>query len=168
MAHIAYLALGSNLGDRERYLRAAIALLKEAPGVNLRRCSRVYETEPVGVTEQPRFLNMVVEVDAEGTPRDLLALAKGIERELGRKGRERWGPREIDIDVLIFDDETVSDDDLKVPHPRMWERAFVMVPLAELAPEIESPTGERAAHLAARLAEEQSIHAPIRLRSETD
>ncbi len=168
MAHIAYLALGSNLGDREGYLRAAIARLEEAPGVNLLRCSRVYETEPVGVTEQPRFLNMVVEVEAEGTPRDLLALAKRIERELGRKRRRRWGPREIDIDVLIFDDETVDDDDLKVPHPRMWERAFVMAPLAELAPEIESPDGERAAVLAARLAEKQGIHAPIRLRSETE
>ena len=165
MGRVAYLALGSNLGDREGYLRSAIARLRAAPGVNLLRASSIYETEPVGVAEQPRFLNMVVEVEVEEriAPRHLLALAKRIEVEIGRTRRERWGAREIDIDVLLVGDERISDDDFELPHPRMWERAFVMVPLAELAPKLEGPDGKRAAEAAERLGREQGIHAAIRL-----
>ena len=165
MARVAYLALGSNLGDREAYLRAAIARLRMAPGVNFLRASSIYETEPIGVTDQPRFLNTVVEVEMgeEMSARDLLKIAKSIECELGRIERERWGPREIDIDVLMVDDEQVKDGDFELPHPRMWERAFVMVPLAELAPELRGPSGETVAQIAARLREEQGVHADVRL-----
>ena len=165
MARLGYLALGSNLGDRQGYLRSAIARLRAAPGVNFLRASSIYETEPVGVTDQPRFLNMVVEVEIEEsvTPRHLLALAKRIETEVGRTQRERWGPREVDIDVLLVGGEQISDDDFELPHPRMWERAFVMVPLAELAPELKGPDGKRAAEAAERLGREQGIHAAIRL-----
>jgi len=157
----AYLALGSNVGDRLQHLREAIARLRATPGANLLRLSRVYETEPVGVTEQPRFLNMVIEVEIadELGARDLLRIVKNIETELGRIERERWGPREIDIDVLMVDDEQVKDGDFELPHPRMWERAFVMVPLAELAPELRGPSGETAAEIAERLQGEQGIHA---------
>ena len=165
MVRLAYLALGSNLSDRETFLRSAIARLRDAPGVNFLRASSIYETEPVGVTDQPQFLNMVVEVEVEEsvTPRHLLALAKRIEVEVGRTRRERWGPREIDIDVLLVGDEQISEDDFELPHPRMWERAFVMVPLAELAPDLRGPDGRRAADEAERLAREQGIHAAIRL-----
>lgn len=165
MSRRAFLALGSNVGDRLQHLRDAIARLRETQGANLLRLSRVYETEPIGVTDQPRFLNTVVEVEMgeEMSARDLLKIAKSIECELGRIERERWGPREIDIDVLMVDDEQVKDGDFELPHPRMWERGFVMVPLAELAPELRGPSGETVAQIAARLREEQGVHADVRL-----
>ena len=165
MARHAFLALGSNLGDRRRYLRDAIARLTAAEGVNLLRQSRVYETEAVGPVEQGPFLNLVIEVELaeEITPRQLLALAKKTEREVGRQARVRWGPREIDIDVLLIDDEKACEPDFTLPHPRMWERAFVMAPLADLAPTLSAPGGETVAELAARLGEEQGIHATVHL-----
>jgi len=160
-----YLGLGGNVGDREQNLRDAIARLKAAAGVNFLRQSRVYQTEPMHVTDQPEFLNMVVEIEVgEGmAARELLDLVKGIEKDVGRKHRERWGPREIDIDILLFGDERVVEDDFEVPHPRMWERAFVMAPLAELAPDLKTPGGETAAELARRLSEEQRVHAYLHL-----
>ena len=165
MSRRAFLALGSNLGDRLQHLRDAIARLRATPGVNLRRLSRVYETEPVGVTEQPQFLNMVTEIEiADGiSGRDLLRTVKAIESELGRIGRDRWGPREIDIDVLLVGEEQVKEADFELPHPRMWERAFVMVPLAELAPDLPGPGGKTAGEIAARLRQEQGIHADVQL-----
>ncbi len=161
VSRVAYLALGANLGDRAARLREAISRLKGIEGVDVLRVSRVYETEPIGVVEQPMFLNMVVEVSvAEGTAaRELLRLVKQIEVEMGRQERERWGPREIDIDVLLIGDERAEEADFELPHPRMWERAFVMVPLADLAPEMVTPGGERVVELAERLGREQGIHA---------
>jgi len=160
-----YLGLGANVGDREGNLRAAIERLKAAPGVNFLRQSRVYQTEPMYVDEQPEFLNMVVEVEVaeEVSAREVLRLVKGIEAEIGRKQRERWGPREIDIDVLLFGKEKIVEDDFEVPHPRMWERAFVLAPLAELAPEMKGPGGVRVGELAERLKKEQKIHAYLHL-----
>jgi 2-amino-4-hydroxy-6-hydroxymethyldihydropteridine diphosphokinase len=165
MPRIAYLGLGANVGDREANLRAAIDALRAAEGVNFLRQSRVYQTEAMYVTDQPEFLNMVAEVEVpdEMPARALLDLVKGIEEEVGRARRERWGPREIDIDVLLFGDERIVEDDFEVPHPRMWERAFVMAPLAELLPELRAPSGETAAQLAARLSREQKVHAHIQL-----
>ncbi len=161
MSRISYLALGTNLGDRIGHLREAISRLGEIGGVDVLRVSRVYETEPMGVAEQPMFLNMVVEVSiAEGmSPRELLRAVKQIEMELGRQERERWGPREIDIDVLLVGEGRVEEADFQVPHPRMWERAFVVVPLADLAPEMVTPGGERVVELAERLRQGQGIHA---------
>ncbi len=160
-----FLGLGANIGDRENNLREAIARLKASPGVNLRRQSRVYQTEPVGVTDQPEFLNMVVEVEVpdEIDARDLLTLVKRIETEVGRRQRERWGPREIDIDVLLLDNEQVVEDDFEIPHPRMWERAFVLAPMAELEPELKTPSGETVAQAAARLSAEQKVYATVYL-----
>jgi 2-amino-4-hydroxy-6-hydroxymethyldihydropteridine diphosphokinase len=165
MRRRAFLGLGSNVGDRKQHLRDAIALLRAARGVNFVRQSSVYETDPIGVTDQRRFLNMVIEVEVGErlTPHDLLKLAKRVEAEIGRVPRERWGPREVDIDVLLVGEETVREDDLEVPHPRMWERAFVMAPLAELAPEVRGPGGERAADIARQLEGEQGIHARVHL-----
>ena len=165
MGRRAYLGLGANIGDPKRQLREAISRLSAADGVNLVRQSRVYETEPIGVADQPRFLNMVVEVEIgdEMAARELLAVVKQIEKDVGRTKRERWGPREIDIDVLLIGEERVRDGEFEVPHPRMWERAFVMAPLAELAPEVKGPMGETAAEIAERLRREQEINAPVQL-----
>lgn len=145
----AYLGLGTNLGDREANLRRALALLAATPGVDVRRVSAVYETEPVGHKEQPWFLNQVVELETRLAPRALLDSALAIEAALGRARRERWGPRTMDIDILLYDDLTLEAPGLTVPHPRLTERAFVLVPLAELVPGLALPGGT-AAELAAR------------------
>ncbi len=148
---LAYLGLGANVGDREANLREAVRLLDQTRGVEVLRRSSVYETAPVGVTDQPPFLNQVIEVRTTLTPRGLLARALEVEAALGRVRRERWGPRPIDIDLLFYGDETLDLPGLTVPHPRMGERTFVLVPLAELAPERLLPGGERVAERAVRL-----------------
>ncbi|MFM8944123.1 MAG: 2-amino-4-hydroxy-6-hydroxymethyldihydropteridine diphosphokinase [Actinomycetota bacterium] len=125
-----YLGLGSNLGDRDATLQAAVDALVAA-GVRVVRSSSVYETEPVG-PPQPRFRNAVIEVDCDLEPHDLLDRCLGVEAALGRVRGERWGPRTIDVDLLTCDDLRVDDGRLTLPHPRMAERAFVLVPLAEL------------------------------------
>ncbi len=132
----AYLGLGSNVGDRAVNLAAAVRLLRRVPGLRVARLSSLYETEPVGPVAQPWFLNQVVEVECWLTPQELLAAALEVERTLGRVRRERWGPRVIDVDVLLCGDRRVEGPDLTVPHPALRERAFVLVPLAELAPDL--------------------------------
>ena len=132
---VAYLALGANLGDRARNLAEARRLLGER-GANLLRESAIRETEPFGVTDQPLFLNQVVEVEWSGGPRDLLDAAKAVEAAVGRRPTYRWGPREIDVDILLFGDETVTDTDLVIPHPGLRDRDFVLEPLAELRPDL--------------------------------
>ena len=128
---VAYLGLGTNLGRRVRNLSAARRRLREK-GVRIVRQSRVIETEPWGVADQPRFLNQVLEVEWEGTPQQLLRTAKAVEREGGRTRTRRWGPRVIDVDILRFGNERISDPDLTVPHPRIRERTFVLEGLREL------------------------------------
>jgi 2-amino-4-hydroxy-6-hydroxymethyldihydropteridine diphosphokinase len=132
---LAYLALGSNLGDRDRHLAEARRLLAEQ-GARLLRESRVRETEPFGVTDQPRFLNQVLEVEWAGSPRQLLETAKSVERQVGRQPGPRWGPREIDVDILLFGDQAVEEPGLTIPHPGLAEREFVREPLRELRPDI--------------------------------
>jgi 2-amino-4-hydroxy-6-hydroxymethyldihydropteridine diphosphokinase len=133
-ARRAYLGLGANIGDRARALQAAVDGLAAAAGVTVVAVSPVYETEPVGGPEQPEYLNAVVAVDTNRTPRQLLEIAKRLEDEAGRVPGERWGPRPLDVDVLLVGDDEVDEPDLVVPHPRLYERAFVMVPLADLDP----------------------------------
>ncbi len=128
---VAYLGLGSNLGRRARNLSAARRRLRQR-GVRLLRQSRVIETEPWGVTDQPRFLNQVLEVEWVGSARRLLAVAKAVEREGGRKATRRWGPRVIDVDILLFGNESTSEPGLVIPHPRIAERPFVLAGLEEL------------------------------------
>jgi 2-amino-4-hydroxy-6-hydroxymethyldihydropteridine diphosphokinase len=135
MGRRAYLGIGSNLGDRVGFLQGAVDALGRVDGLRLVAVSPVYETVPVGGPPQPEFLNAVVAVDTELTPRDLLQLAHRIEAAADRVRAVRWGPRTLDVDVLLVGDEQVDEPDLVVPHPRMTERAFVMVPLADLAPE---------------------------------
>jgi 2-amino-4-hydroxy-6-hydroxymethyldihydropteridine diphosphokinase len=128
---LAYLGLGSNLGRRDRNLSAARRRLRQK-GARILRQSRVIETEPWGVTDQPRFLNQVVEVEWFGSARSLLAAAKSVEREGGRRATRRWGPRVIDVDILLFGTERVDGPDLRIPHPRIAERPFVIEGLEEL------------------------------------
>lgn len=146
MAETAYLGLGSNLGDRLENLRSAVRLIASARGVTVRRSSRVYETEPVG-PRQPPFLNAVVEVRTDLDPRGLLEACRAVEDELGRVRAERWGPRTIDVDLLSFDELTLDEPDLVVPHPRMHERGFVLVPLLELDLDPMLPGGRRLSSL---------------------
>jgi 2-amino-4-hydroxy-6-hydroxymethyldihydropteridine diphosphokinase len=134
-----FLSLGSNLGDkRENLIRALDALKKEAR-VKVIRCSSVYSTQPVGDVAQPWFCNQVVEVDTALSPGDLLALAKKVEKRLGRRPAPRNGPRTIDIDILLAGDRIISTPGLVVPHPRMSERNFVLIPLKEIAPRAVHP-----------------------------
>jgi 2-amino-4-hydroxy-6-hydroxymethyldihydropteridine diphosphokinase len=133
-ARRAYLGIGSNLGDRVGHLQLAVDQLAVASGVTVVDVSPVYETAPVGGPEQPDYLNAVVAVDTICSPRELLELAHRIETDAERVRTVRWGPRTLDVDVLLVGDERVEDPDLTVPHPRMTERSFVMVPLADLDP----------------------------------
>jgi len=130
----AYFGIGSNLGDRLAYLQLAVDELAAADGVTVVGVSPVYETAPVGGPEQPDYLNAVVAVDTTLTAHELLDVAHAVETEAERVRTVRWGPRTLDVDVLLVGDERVDDPDLVVPHPRMAERAFVVVPLADLDP----------------------------------
>ena len=132
------LALGSNVGNRLAMLEKALRALDKA-GLSITDKSRVWETEPWGVTDQPRFLNMCAKAKTELEPEELLAAVKGVEQELGREKRVHWGPREIDVDILLIGSEIVELPSLRVPHPLMQERAFVLVPLCEIAPEACHP-----------------------------
>ena len=132
----AYLGLGSNLGDREALLRAAIAALDATPGVRVTAISSLYETPPWGPVPQGPYLNACVALHTTLSPRELLSLCLAIERDHGRERAIRWGPRTLDMDVLLYGDESIDEEGLIVPHPRMAERAFVLVPLAEIAPDL--------------------------------
>jgi 2-amino-4-hydroxy-6-hydroxymethyldihydropteridine diphosphokinase len=136
-----YIALGSNLGDREALLHSAADML--APDVRVLRSSPIYETAPWGFADQGAFLNQVVEAETELTPRQLLVLLKAIEMRLGRKPRMRNGPREIDLDILLYGDEIVNEPNLVVPHPGLHERAFILTPLSDLVPKLTIPSQQR-------------------------
>jgi 2-amino-4-hydroxy-6-hydroxymethyldihydropteridine diphosphokinase len=137
MSHSVYLALGSNLGDRRANLRAAVEAL--APVARLLAASPVYETPPWGYLDQPDFLNQVVQVETDLPPKELLDYVKGVETRLGRTESARYGPRKIDVDILFYDDLILDEPGLTIPHPRMQGRAFVLVPLADLAPDLLHP-----------------------------
>jgi 2-amino-4-hydroxy-6-hydroxymethyldihydropteridine diphosphokinase len=137
LAQSVYLSLGSNLGDRESNLRAALDELRGI--VQVGTVSSLYETDPWGVADQPAFLNLVATGVTQLPAHDLLQSLKGIERSVGRTPTYRWGPRVVDIDILMYDRLQIQTPDLTVPHPRMHERAFVLVPLAEVAPDLVHP-----------------------------
>lgn len=130
-----FIGLGSNLGDRLQNLRRAVDELG-ARGVSCVMASSVYETAPVGKEEQPDFLNAVIEVETSLTPEELLSVCMEVERVLGRVRVERWGPRVVDVDVLLYDDLRIESEMLVVPHPRLFERRFVLAPLVEIAPNL--------------------------------
>jgi 2-amino-4-hydroxy-6-hydroxymethyldihydropteridine diphosphokinase len=136
----AWIALGSNLGNREDSIRAAVRAMAATPGVRSVRLSSLYETEPVGGPPgQPLFLNAAARIETALAPGQLFERMLGIEASLGRERSERWGPRTIDLDLLLFDDAVIHTPELQVPHPLMHERAFVLAPLAEIAADVIHP-----------------------------
>ncbi len=139
----AYLGLGANLGDRLANLQRAVDLLGADPGIRVVASSRIWETEPVGGPDQPDHLNVVVRIDTELEPTPLLGACLRVEHVLGRVRDVRWGPRIIDIDVLLFGQAIFDEPGLTLPHPRMLERAFVLLPLLELVPDPVLPDGRR-------------------------
>ncbi|HSL11078.1 MAG TPA: 2-amino-4-hydroxy-6-hydroxymethyldihydropteridine diphosphokinase [Actinomycetota bacterium] len=143
MARLAYLGLGSNLGDRLTTLQRAVELLDGEPGIHVVASSRVWETDPVGGPPQPDYLNAVVRIETELTARELLDAVHRVEAALDRVRDVRWGPRTIDVDIELFGDERVDEPDLTIPHPRMLERAFVVLPLLELDADPVLPDGRR-------------------------
>ncbi|MEA2574187.1 MAG: 2-amino-4-hydroxy-6-hydroxymethyldihydropteridine diphosphokinase [Chloroflexia bacterium] len=136
---IAYLGLGSNIGDRELYLRAALEGLGKVEGTRVIAASGMYCSKPWGNVDQPDFVNMVASIQTRLEPGELLTACKRLEREAGRTVGERWGPRVLDIDILLYDDLTLNGPSLTIPHPRMWQRRFVLMPLAELLPDLRDP-----------------------------
>ena len=135
----AVLGIGSNLGDRSRHINDAVSALARLG--NLVRVSSLYETAPIGGPNQGPYLNAVAIIDTEETARELLRRCLEIERDAGRERRERWGPRTLDLDLLLYGDETIVEDDLEVPHPRLTERRFVLDPLLEVWPDAALPDG---------------------------
>ena len=156
-----FLGLGANLGDRLRTLQRAVDLLAER-GVRAVASSRVWATAPVGPHDQPEFLNVVLEVDpGTMTPADVLAAANVVEAELGRVRDVRWGPRTIDIDLLLWGTEQRDDPALTIPHPRLHERAFVVLPLLDLDPDPHLPDGRRLVELRAPAGEARPYAPPL-------
>ena len=141
MKHTVYIALGTNLGNRKTNLNAAIESLP--PDVNVLAESHIYETPPWGYEDQPAFLNMVVKAETDLEPEPLLQYLKQLEVELGRESNFRWGPRLIDLDILFYDDQIIDTPPLVIPHPRLHERGFVLVPLMDVAPDIVHPVIEK-------------------------
>ena len=138
-----FIGLGSNLGEREAMIRLALDDLARMPETTMVRASSLYDTEPVGETDQPNFLNAVAQLDTELTARQVLWNLQLIERRLGRVRARPWGPRTIDLDLLLYGAQVVDEPDLKVPHPELTRRSFVLVPLVELDPLLVHPvTGE--------------------------
>ncbi|MBA2873035.1 2-amino-4-hydroxy-6-hydroxymethyldihydropteridine diphosphokinase [Anoxybacillus calidus] len=143
MVNNAYIALGSNIGNRLRYLHDAVRKLDEHEQISVVDTSSIYETEPVGYVEQDYFLNMVIQVKTTLSPFALLEVTRKIEDDLGRKREIHWGPRTLDLDILLYNQENIETEQLIIPHPRMLERAFVLVPLLELNPNICIPNNKK-------------------------
>ncbi len=154
---VAYIGLGSNIGDREAHLKSAVDLLGRAKGITLRKTSSIYETAPVGYTDQPDFLNAVVEIETTLEPTELLAETKMIEVDQKRRRLEHWGPRTLDLDILLYDQLEVDLPRLKLPHPEASSRAFVLVPLAEIAADSSVLPGKTAGECLADLGDTAGV-----------
>lgn len=148
----AYVALGSNLDEPEAQVRNALATLNELPETQVVRSSRLYRTPPWGMLDQPWFVNAAVALDTELTPQGLMRALQSLELRSGRKrGSPRWGPRRIDLDLLLYDDLVIDTPELQLPHPRLAERAFVLVPLADVAKDLTLPGGQSVEALLAQV-----------------
>lgn len=152
-----FIGAGSNQGDKVQNISQALELLNSNPGVSLLKVASFYKTEPVGYTQQDWFVNTVAEIETNLKPKELLDLLMSIEKKMGRRRLIRWGPRNIDLDILLYGALTIKESDLEIPHPRLTERAFVVVPLAEIYPELILPGGFKASELGAKLQIEQQI-----------
>ncbi|OLN24274.1 2-amino-4-hydroxy-6-hydroxymethyldihydropteridine diphosphokinase [Domibacillus antri] len=139
MTNVVYLSLGTNMGNREVLLEEAVQALVKNAHIEVKAVSSIYETDPVGFTDQPPFLNIVLKAKTALFPQELLSVCMEIENVLGRKRTVRWGPRTIDLDILLYNHDNIKSDSLIIPHPRMNERAFVLIPLAEIDAMIELP-----------------------------
>lgn len=135
----AFISIGSNIGDRLNHLKEAVRALHSHEGISVLSVSSIYETEPVGYADQADFLNLATGIETELSAHELLAVCQEIEQELGRVRDVRWGPRTVDLDILLYNNDNIEDEDLVVPHPRMHVRAFVLIPLLEIAPTIGHP-----------------------------
>lgn len=140
---VVYLGLGSNLGDRRKNIEEAIKLIAQRKDIKVREVSSLYETEPVGYEGQRWFINGALKVETTLKPEELLGALKEIEKAVGRVGSSRWGPRVIDLDILLYDDKKIKDKDLIIPHPEMHRRTFVLIPLAEITPDLIHPVIKR-------------------------
>lgn len=152
-----FIGLGSNMGRKEENIRRALELMERGGGMAVAGLAPLYRTDPVGFLDQDWFLNTVALVETDLSPHQLLAALMDIENIMGRERTVRWGPRVIDLDILLYGEKTVKAPDLEIPHPRLAERAFVVVPLADLRPDLVLPGGRRASSLAADLAKSQRI-----------
>lgn len=154
-----YLGLGSNLGNREQYLLQAMKLLEDNKQIRIKKVSSIYETAPIGYLDQGAFLNMVVEIETTLAPLDLLEQTSKVENTLNRKREIHWGPRTMDVDILLYNQELICEDTLIVPHPRMAERAFVLIPLLEIAPTLTFPgTGKKINQLLSSCQGGEGVH----------
>ncbi|HEU4481178.1 MAG TPA: 2-amino-4-hydroxy-6-hydroxymethyldihydropteridine diphosphokinase [Actinomycetota bacterium] len=145
---VAWIGIGSNVGDRAAFCRQAVEALGELPGLEVTATSSLYATSPIGGPPQRSFLNAVARLETDLQPGALLAALKELEQRLGRsESNIRWGPRVIDLDLLLYGEEKVSEPDLEIPHPRMARRRFVLVPLLEIDPDVTDPWGARYADL---------------------
>ncbi len=136
----AFIGIGTNIGDRRKQIEEAMRLLDTPPKIKIVKSSALYVTEPMGYVGQDWFLNCVVEINTTLLPHELLYHCQAIEDRMGRTRTMMWGPRSIDLDILLYNDETIADDELVIPHPNMHKRRFVLVPLVEIAPDIIHPT----------------------------
>ena len=142
----AYLSIGSNMGDREGLLKKSIELLNGYPDVLIQSVSSIYETDPVGFTDQPLFLNLAIKLKTSLSPQALLSIMQEVENNLERKRVQKWGPRTIDLDILLYNSVSIQTEELTIPHPRMLERAFVLIPLCEIAPDDIYPENSISLH----------------------
>jgi 2-amino-4-hydroxy-6-hydroxymethyldihydropteridine diphosphokinase len=154
---VVYLGLGSNIGDREQHLVRACGLLHQHPAIAVQAVSSLYETAPVGLTAQVAFLNAVARVHTTLGPESLLAITQAVESRLGREPAIRWGPRVIDVDILLYDALEVHKPFLDIPHKALSERLFVLVPLSELEPDLHLPSGEPIRHIIVALPDQGDV-----------
>ncbi len=155
---LAYIGIGSNLGDKRGNIRRAVEALGADPGNRRVRCSPLYSTEPVGKKDQDWFVNGVVSLETSLGPRELLELLISIEKKMGRVRREKWGPRTIDLDILFYEDQILKEPNLQVPHPRLHERKFVLLPLRDLAPDwIHPELGKTVSRLLSELDTQERV-----------
>lgn len=137
MNNQSYISLGTNIGDREGFLKKAIQEIGQHEEIIVEQVSSIYETDPVGYLDQDPFLNLVIKISTTLTPLQLLEVTQSIEQNLGRKRELRWGPRTIDLDILLYNQENIEVEHLRIPHPRMFERSFVLIPLKEINPSLK-------------------------------